>query len=329
MRDVFGMPGSHSTDLYHAISQHGGMRTILCRNEQAGAFMADGYARVTGRPGVVCTTAGPGATNALTGLAEAFSDSVPVLLLAGQVSRDRIHEACGRYHEIDLEGIFRPCVRLASTLMDYAEIPARTNLAFAAMMEGRPGPVALFFPQDLMSELGDHAACATVVDTCRRVPCHDVIERASALLRERARPVIVAGGGAVSSGAGAAIEALAERLGCPIITTLNGKGIVDERRENAFGHGRTRRARAILSRADLLVVVGCRFTEVFTASGSMPIPDAIIQIDIDPRQIGINYPVAVGLEGDARTSVEASWRICRDAKLRGKAPGCGFAGPSS
>src|SRR6266478_3883746 len=103
VRTVFGMPGSHSTALYDAIQRHGRLRTILVRNEQAGAFMADGYARVTGRPGVLCTTAGPGATNALTGIAEAWADSMPVLLLAGQVNADRMHQECGAYHEIDLE----------------------------------------------------------------------------------------------------------------------------------------------------------------------------------------------------------------------------------
>src|ERR1700681_4593489 len=117
VRHVFGMPGSHSTYIYDAIQQHGGIQTILCRNEQAGSFMADGYARSTGRPGVICTTAGPGATNALTGTAEAYSDSVPGLLVTGQVNHDRIHQECGRYHEIDLQGIFRPCVRFARTVM--------------------------------------------------------------------------------------------------------------------------------------------------------------------------------------------------------------------
>jgi acetolactate synthase-1/2/3 large subunit len=119
------------------------------------------------------------------------------------------------------------------------------------------------------------------------------------------RPVIVAGGGAVASGAAAAIAALSERLDCPIATTLNGKGIVDERTPVALGHGRARRARLVLARADLLIAVGCRFTEVFTAGGTIPIPKTIIQIDIDPRQIGINYPVALGLEGDARATLEA------------------------
>src|SRR4029079_11533545 len=106
VRHVFGMPGSHSTTVYDAVARRGFTQTLLVRNEQAGAFAADGYARVSGRPGVVCTTAGPGATNALTGIAEAWGDSDPVLLVTGQVNHDRLHQECGNYHEIDLEGIF-------------------------------------------------------------------------------------------------------------------------------------------------------------------------------------------------------------------------------
>ena len=132
------MPGSHSTCIYDALQQHGGIETTLCRNEQAGAFMADGFARATGRPGVVCTTAGPGATNALTGIAEAYSDSVPALLIAGQVNHDRIHEECGRYHEMDLESIFRPCTRFSGTVMSNEQIPAMTDTAFREMLAGRP-----------------------------------------------------------------------------------------------------------------------------------------------------------------------------------------------
>src|SRR5689334_647464 len=115
------MPGSHCTALYDALVRRD-FRTILVRNEQAGAFLADGFARVTGQPGVIITTAGPGATNALTGVAEAWADSVPLLLLAGQVNHDRLHQECGNYHEIDLEKIFAPCVKHGGTVMALDQI---------------------------------------------------------------------------------------------------------------------------------------------------------------------------------------------------------------
>src|ERR1700681_823965 len=153
VRVVFGMPGSHTTAIYDAIERHGGIRTILIRNEQAGAFAADGFARGTGQPGVICTTAGPGATNALTAIAEAYGDSIPVLLVTGQVNHDRLHQECGNYHEIDLESVVRPCTKYAATVMDNRQIPAVVANAFGAMTTGRPRPAAIILPQDLMAGL--------------------------------------------------------------------------------------------------------------------------------------------------------------------------------
>ena len=309
VRHIFGMPGSHSTYIYDAIKQHGGIQTILCRNEQAGAFMADGYARTTGRPGVVCTTAGPGATNALTGIAEAYADSIPILLIAGQVNSDRIHQECGRYHEVDLEGIFRPCVRFAGTVMHNEQIPSMVQFAFEAMVAARPGSAALMLPQDLMAMPAPDAPVNSPVELRRVIPSkgsfEDLVRQAVERISTSQRPLVIAGGGCISSGAGEQVEGLALRLGCPVVTTLNGKGILDERSPLSFGHGRTRRARMVLSRADLAIAVGCRFTEVFTASGTIPMPTRLIQIDIDPKQIGMNYPVELGIVGDARTILQA------------------------
>ncbi|MBI3823734.1 MAG: thiamine pyrophosphate-binding protein, partial [Planctomycetes bacterium] len=151
VRVIFGMPGSHTVAIYDAIERHGKIRTILVRNEQAGAFAADGYARATGQPGVVCTTAGPGATNALTGIGEAWGDSSPVLLITGQVNHDRLHQECGAYHEIDLESILRPCTKYVGTVMDNRQTPDMVAVAWQALTTGRPRPAALILPQDLMA----------------------------------------------------------------------------------------------------------------------------------------------------------------------------------
>ena len=127
------MPGAHTTAIYDAIERHGGIRTILIRNEQAGAFAADGFAHVTGQPGVICTTAGPGATNALTGIAEAWADSVPVLLVAGQVNWEDVDIEVGNYHEMNLEGIFRPCTKYVATLRGPGEdVAAYVGLVLSA-----------------------------------------------------------------------------------------------------------------------------------------------------------------------------------------------------
>src|SRR3974390_1873188 len=138
------MPGSHSTALYDALARSRAIPTSLARNEQAGAFMADGQARVSGVPGVVCTTAGPGATNALSGVAEAWADSVPLLLIAGQVNASDLDRERGNYHEIDLEAIFRPVTKWCGTVRRGEQIPAMVGQAFQAMTTQRPRPAALF-----------------------------------------------------------------------------------------------------------------------------------------------------------------------------------------
>jgi thiamine pyrophosphate-dependent acetolactate synthase large subunit-like protein len=306
VRHLFGMPGSHSTAIYDAISRAGSIGTTLIRNEQAGAFAADGYARVTGQPGVICTTAGPGATNALTGVAECWADSIPVLLLAGQVNSEALDRECGNYHEIDLESIFRPVTQCCGTVRRLADIPGCLGRAFQAMTWGRPRPAAVFLPQDLM-----RAVCTSAIEMPAfphrpepAVPAEAIV-RAAEILARAERPIILAGGGALWSGAGALIEALARRLGAPVITTLNGKGLLDERHPLSLGHARSSRSRHVLPHADAMLAVGCRFTEVMTDWRRMPVPETLIQIDLDPDQIGMNHPVAVGIVADARAALSA------------------------
>ncbi len=305
VRVIFGMPGSHTTALYDAIHRHGGIRTILVRNEQAGAFMADGFARVTGEPGVICTTAGPGATNALTGIAEAWADSVPVLLLTGQVNHDRLHEECGNYHEIDLGAILRPCVKFVTTTMSHRAIPAAVAGAFAALTQGRPRPAALVLPQDLMA-----MPVTTSIPPLAPLPavCCTVaaatLDEAAKLLAEAQRPLIVAGGGAVWSGAASTIRALAQKLGCPVVTSLNGKGILDEREPLSLGHARSPRGQVAWNQADLVLALGCRFTEVMTKFRTFQTPAKLIQVDLDATQLGMNYPATLGIVGDVRDLVE-------------------------
>jgi acetolactate synthase-1/2/3 large subunit len=306
VRHLFGMPGSHSTTIYDALARAGSIRTILIRNEQAGAFAADGYARVAGVPGVVCTTAGPGATNALTGIAECWADSVPMLLLAGQVNSDSLDRERGNYHEIDLEGIFGPVTQWCGTVRRVEEIPALVGRAFQAMTWGRPRPAALFLPQDLM-----RAPCPVPADWLAFPPppepvvATDAITQAAGLLAGAQRPIILAGGGALWSGAAAEIEQLARRLGAPVITTLNAKGLLDERHSLSLGHARSIRARMVLPHADVMLAVGCRFTELLTDWRRLPIPKDLIQIDLDPEQIGINHPVVLGIVADARAACRA------------------------
>jgi acetolactate synthase-1/2/3 large subunit len=310
VRHVFGMPGSHSTAIYDAIARSGCISTTLCRNEQAGAFMADGYARVTGLPGVVCTTAGPGATNALSGVAEAWADSVPLLLLAGQVNAADLDRECGNYHEIDLERIFQPVTRWCGTVRRPEQIPAMAGQAMEAITTGRPRPAALFLPQDLMRQPCVAVARAMAfAPPSRPVVPATALAEAAALLASARRPIILAGGGALWSNAGEGLRELSDRLGAPVITTLNAKGIIDEREPCSLGHARSAKARAALPHADAMLAVGCRFTEVLTDWRRMPVPPVLVQVDLDPGQIGINYPATLGIVADAKEAVHGLIRL--------------------
>jgi thiamine pyrophosphate-dependent acetolactate synthase large subunit-like protein len=315
---LFGMPGSHSTTIYDAIARRPGtIGTVLVRNEQAGAFAADGYARAIGRPGVVCTTAGPGATNALTGVAECWADSVPILLVSGQVNAATLDRECGNYHEIDLERIFQPTTKWCGTVRHVDDVPAHVARAFQAMTTGRPRPAALFLPQDLMR--APSLDSPLLLDLpAPALPClpMDAIAEAAELLSGATQPIILAGGGALWSGAAAAVETLATRLGAPVLTTLNGKGLLDERHPLSLGHARSARARCILPHADVMLAVGCRFTELMTDWRRMTVPANLIQIDLEPTQIGMNFPVRVGIVADARASLEALYELLRSAKAR-------------
>ncbi len=334
VRLLFGMPGSHATTIYDALGRLGTIATVLVRNEQAGAFAADGSARVTGRPGVVCTTAGPGATNALTGLAEAWADSVPLLLLAGQVNADRMHQECGAYHEIDLEGIFRPVTKFCAHRARRRPDPRPPGPRVRGDDRGPP-PARRLDPAARPDASG-------VPGRARRQP-HRPLDHPRSRARgpdrrggraavPRRRPIVLAGGGALWAGAEGEVRAVAGRLKAPIITSLNGKGIVDERDPLSLGHARSARAKAALPHADAMLAVGCRFTEVMTDWRRMPVPAALVQIDLDPEQVGMNHPVAVGIVADAKAALRAlvhalpadredGWGALRDRALAARPSG--------
>ncbi|MFO0953176.1 MAG: thiamine pyrophosphate-binding protein [Isosphaeraceae bacterium] len=316
VRHVFGMPGSHTTTLYDAFVGQSRLRTVLFRNEQAAAFAADGYARVTGTPGVVCTTAGPGATNALTGVAEAWADTVPVLLLAGQVNADRLHEECGAYHEIDLDGIFAPVTKFRTTVVDPSAIEGAFSHAWAAMTQGRPRPAALILPQDVMAMHWPGSRAEAVEASHPVAPPPDMTAAADVLNRAE-RPVVLAGGGALWAGAANVLREVARVLDAPVVTSLNGKGIVDERAPESLGHARSVQAREVLPHADAMLAVGCRFTEVMTRWRRMPVPEALVQIDVDPSQLGMNYPAKVGVAADARVALEQLLPLLKGGDRRG------------
>ncbi|MFL5680421.1 MAG: thiamine pyrophosphate-binding protein [Chloroflexota bacterium] len=313
-----GIPGHGSWSLTDALLDRPEVRTIQVIHEQSAVHLADGYYRATGRPLLAFTSIGPGATNTVVGMATAYVDSTAVLLMTGSAhTYMRGHgllQELERRHVADNPRIFEPVVKEWWQPSRTDELPFVLHRAWNAMLSGRPGPVLLDIPMDVQAESAE--VRMPVPDereaTGRARPAADDIERAAALLRDAKRPVIVAGGGVITSEASAAIAALAERLGAPVVTTWNGKGAIDETHDLAaqtIGDTASTCGNELAASADVLLSVGCRFTDWSASSYrkgvtfSIP-PTALIQLDVDAREIGKNYPVAVPLVGDARAGLE-------------------------
>ena len=305
VRHVFGIPGVHNLAIYDALLRQDRITHVLARHEQGAGFMADGYARASGRPGVIVVTTGPGATNALTPLVEAHAGSQPVLLLMSDVPSALVGRDLGALHEVPNQiECFRPVCRWADALRSGAEIPGSIQGAFHLFRTGRPGPVALSIPTDLLN--APASARLTPAGEGRRPPCDVglVDEAARYLLRAR-RPLLVAGGGVIAGEAGAEFQALARRLRAPVITSVMGRGAISETDPLWLGVLPNRRAtKDALESADVVLSVGCRFAHRSTKGLLLNLefrPDqALIQIDLDPRTIGRMHVPALGIIGDAR-----------------------------
>jgi acetolactate synthase-1/2/3 large subunit len=298
---VFGMIGSHVTAVYDALLDFPAIRTIDVRHEQAAGYMADGYARVTGRPGVCLVTAGPGATNTLTAVASAFADSSPVLVLAGQVPSDVLGRNKGVFHECpDQLGLFRSVTGWRGRADDLAAIPRLVGEAFLALRSGRPRPAYLEIPCDVLDARGpDVPPAPALAGPARREAPADDGRRAAARLAASRAPGIWAGGGVIRSGASAALRDLAEALGAPVFVTMSGKGALPADHPLAVDYWLPAEpARALLESADLVLAVGTRFTSMATAGWRLRMP-GMVQVDVDPGELGKNYPIEAGLCGDA------------------------------
>ncbi|TMG25229.1 MAG: thiamine pyrophosphate-binding protein [Chloroflexi bacterium] len=307
---VFGIPGLHTLDLYEALADRPAIRHVLVRHEQSAAFAADGYARVTGHPGVCLATTGPGAFNALTALAEAWGDSSPVVLLAGQIDADLIGAAAGVLHETpDQASSFRHVTKLAACPREAGEIPRAVREALRVSVAGRPRPAYVELPTDLLgttlptggSEIGPASNASAEVR-----PDSAAVADAGRRLASARRPLIVAGGGAIRSRAGTELARLARRLGAPVLTTVPGNGAIPA--DDPLFAGPIVASRAatlrLVRNSDIVVVVGSRLDAVTTARWTLPL-DHIIQIDVDREVIGRTYAVEVGLVTDARTGLAA------------------------
>jgi acetolactate synthase-1/2/3 large subunit len=304
VRHVFGLPGVHNLAIYDALISQRDITHILSRHEQGAAFMADGYARASGRPGVVIVTTGPGATNVLTPLVESFAGSQPILVLMSDIPAALIGKGLGALHEVPNQiDCFKPVCRWAETIYEGREIPAAVERAFHLFRTTRQGPIALSLPTDLLA-----AKTKGRREVFRGVPpsCDSrLIDDAARRLRAAKRPLIVAGGGVIAAGASGDLAALAHRLTAPVVTSVMGRGAIPETDQFWLGVlPNYRSTQAALERADVILAVGCRFAHRSTKGLLLKLDfkpeQALIHIDIDPSVIGLMHEPAVGIVGDAK-----------------------------
>ncbi|MFZ0326958.1 MAG: biosynthetic-type acetolactate synthase large subunit [Nitrososphaeraceae archaeon] len=306
---VFGLPGGANLPIYDALVDSR-LRHILVRHEQSAAHMADGYARIKRKVGVCFATSGPGATNLITGIATAYADSSPVLAVTGQVALAMIGK--DSFQETDIIGVANPCTKYAFQPRTPVEIPETVKKAIYISESGRPGPVLIDVPKDVQQASGD-IPFPDLVKVRGYNPVFEAdlshLGKTVELLMNSERPIIMAGGGVILSGAFSELQALAELLLIPVVTTFKGKGAFPENHPLAMGpigmHGHAE-ANKIIVEADCILAVGARFSDRsvgrFDEFGKGM---NIIHMDIDPAEIGKNKLVDVAVIGDVRASLKA------------------------
>ncbi|MCP8895105.1 thiamine pyrophosphate-binding protein [Shinella daejeonensis] len=315
---VFGVPGDTNVALYGALkSVEGAPRHVLCRDERSALFMADCYARLSGKPGVAEVPSGAGAMYALPGVAEANKSSVPVILLVNDIPRAGVGR--GTLTELPISELFRPVAKHVETLPSVAKLPEIVRRAFRHATAGCPGATVLALPEDLLyEEMPEENVSLHVEPQCRVAPSYRVrpqpeaIAAAMAALLESRKPLIVAGGGVNRSGASAALTAFAERMHVPVVTTITGQGAVRDDHRLSIGiigdNGFHPHALWAQENADLIVYIGCRMGSVATMNWQRPAPGArcrIVQVDLDPEAIANTYEIDFPISGDARAVLEA------------------------
>jgi acetolactate synthase-1/2/3 large subunit len=303
---VFGIPGVHTLEIYHALHESR-IQHVLARHEQGAGFMADGYARATGRPGVAIIITGPGLTNVATPVGEAYADSSPVLIVSSENARAQAGQMRGNLHDLrDQLGLMSHVTKWNTQVNDVADIPTALNEAFRQMHAGRPRPTHVQIPIDVLSESADVDVTASP-EGIRRRPMQEEIDAAAKLIHTANRVVIYAGGGANRSGADGVLTELAELLDAPVVTSCPGKGVIPGDHPLSFGvafYGADPAVIAVLEGSEVGIVVGSKLGAQSTMEWRLPMPDRLIHIDIDPAELGRNYPAEVKVLGDARLAVE-------------------------
>lgn len=319
---VFGLPGGANLPMYDALVD-ANLRHILVRHEQSAAHMADGYARIKRKAGVCFATSGPGATNLITGIATAYADSSPMIAVTGQVPLAMIGKDA--FQETDIIGVANPCTKYAFQPRAAVEIPEMVKKAFYIAESGRPGPVLIDIPKDVQQARED-IQFPDLIKVRGYNPIIDAdlsqLERAVETMIRAERPIIMAGGGVILSGAFSELQAMAELLMAPVVTTFKGKGSFPENHPLAMGpigmHGHPE-ANKIIIEADCIIAVGARFSDRsvgrFDEFGKGM---TIIHLDVDPAEIGKNKAVDIAVIGDVKASLRTAVKMLAKHKVAQK-----------
>jgi len=304
---VFGIPGVHTLELYRALPASS-LRHVAARHEQGAGFMADGYARVTGRPGVCFVITGPGMTNIATAMGQALADSIPMLVISSVNRRHQLGLGEGRLHELRRQQVvFDELSRFSHTLQRPEELPRILARAFGLFRSGRPGPVHIEIPVDVITMPADTVDIRPWALPEPPAANPSQLREAAAWLRGAHQPLIAVGGGAIA--AGAELQRTAEVLGAPVINTVNAKGVLPRSHPLAVGgSGSCPAVRDALRRADVVLAVGTEFSETdydFFFKGDVEIPGRLIRIDIDPAQLARNVRPSLAICADARQALDA------------------------
>lgn len=307
---IFGFPGGAVLHIYDALNAQDKMTHVLVRHEQGAAHAADGYARASGKPGVVLVTSGPGITNAVTGIATAYMDSIPMVIISGQVPSPLIGNDA--FQEVDAVGITRSCVKHNFLIKDISQIAVTLKKAFHIATTGRPGPVLIDIPKDITIGLSENQVYPNTIDLRSYKPHNDIdkeqINKAVESIISSTKPIVYSGGGSVIGNASSELRKLTRNLGLPITQTLMGLGAYPANDELSLGmlgmHG-TYEANMAMHHSDCVIAVGARFDDRVTANIEKFCPNAeIIQLDIDPTSIGKNVAVDIALVGDVKATLK-------------------------
>ncbi|MCV3239310.1 5-guanidino-2-oxopentanoate decarboxylase [Mesorhizobium sp. ZC-5] len=315
---VFGIPGVHTIELYRGLARSK-IRHVTPRHEQGAGFMADGYARVSGKPGVAFVITGPGLTNTITAMAQARADSIPMLVISGVNKRDSLGKGLGFLHELpDQRGMMEKVALSSERIDEPAALAGAMARAFALLSSGRPGPVHIEIPTDVMGLPAGDVTFAPVRDR-PATPDSAGIARAAKLAAAAKSPVILAGGGAKR--AEAALHRLAELLDAPVVTTANARGLLHGHPLGVHASPSLKSVRALMAQADFIIAAGTEFGPTdydMYADGGFAAPANLVRIDIDATQLA-RWPAAVAIEADASTAIEALLAVLPTGKKSGGA----------